>query len=204
MLRPLMDLLLIRHGLPIRLEGGATPADPHLSVSGRTQADVLATWLDPENIAAIYSSPMQRAVETAAPLAVRTGHTVEVDDDLAEFDRDLPYYIPMEELTPEDPRYHELLAVWRGHDGKVARDAFRDRVVAAIERIVDRHPSQRVAVVCHGGVINAYLSHVIGLAEVLFFEPDYSSVSRVRAGRGLRTLISANETAHLRETPEPT
>lgn len=204
MLRHPMDLLLIRHGLPVRVEGGNTPADPHLSIAGRGQAEVLASWLDDDEIGAVYSSPMQRAIETAAPLAERTGLGVEVDADLSEFDRDLPYYIPMEELTPEDPRYHELMAVWQGSDGRVEREAFRDRVVKAVERIVERHRGQRVAVVCHGGVINAYLSHVIGLQEVLFFEPDYTSVSRARAGGGRRTLISANETGHLRSTPGET
>src|SRR4051794_24297093 len=116
-----MDLLLIRHGLPVRLEGHL-PADPGLAPAGTTQAGRVADWLADEGIAAIYSSPMQRAVQTAAPLAERTGLPVVVDDDLAEFDRDLPYYIPMEELLPDDPRYRELVSVWRGAEGLPARE----------------------------------------------------------------------------------
>ena len=194
-----MDLLLIRHGLPQRLEGDAAPADPVLAPTGLAQAGSLAAWLAKEDLAAIYSSPMHRAVQTAAPLADRKGMEVTVDDDLAEFDRDLPFYIPMEELLPDDPRFHRLVSVWRGVEGLPAREAFRSRVVGAVERVVAAHPSQRVAVVCHGGVINAYLSHVLGLEELLFFEPDYTSVSRVRAGKDLRTFLSANETGHLRD-----
>jgi len=58
--------------------------------------------------------------------------------------------------------------------------------------------------VCHGGVINAYLAHVLGLDDLLFFEPAYTSISRVRASRrGHRMLVSANETAHLRGDPSP-
>jgi probable phosphoglycerate mutase len=193
-----MDLLLIRHGLPLRLEGHTTPADPALAPAGEAQAALLADWLDGETLAAIYSSPMRRAVQTAAPLAERTGIEVVVDDDLAEFDRDLPFYIPMEELLPDDPRFHRLMSVWRGDDGLPARVEFRDRVVAAVERVIKGHPSQRVAIVCHGGVINAYLSHILGLDELIFFEPDYTSISRVRAGNELRTFLSANETGHLR------
>jgi probable phosphoglycerate mutase len=193
-----MDLLLIRHGLPLRLEGETTPADPALAPSGEDQAELLANWLMGETLDAIYSSPMRRAVQTAAPLSGRTGIEVVVDDDLAEFDRDLPFYIPMEELLPDDPRFHRLMSVWEGDEGLPARVEFRDRVVAAVERVVKAHPSQRVAVVCHGGVINAYLSHVLGLEELIFFDPYYTSVSRVRAGRDLRTLQSANETGHLR------
>lgn len=193
-----MDLLLIRHGLPQRLEGDAAPADPVLAPTGVAQAASLAEWLDQEDLAAIYSSPMNRAVQTAAPLAARSGLEVTVDEDLAEFDRDLPFYIPMEELLPDDPRFHRLMSVWRGAEGLPAREAFRSRVVGAVERVVKAHPSQRVAVVCHGGVINAYLTHILGLEELIFFEPDYTSINRVRAGNDLRTFVSANETGHLR------
>jgi probable phosphoglycerate mutase len=193
-----MDLLLIRHGLPQRLEGDAAPVDPVLAPTGVTQAESLASWLGKEEVTAIYSSPMNRAVQTAAPLADMKGLEVTVDDDLAEFDRDLPFYIPMEELLPDDPRFHRLVSVWRGAEGLPAREAFRSRVVGAVERVVQAHPSQQVAVVCHGGVINAYLTHILGLEELIFFEPDYTSISRVRAGRDLRTFVSANETGHLR------
>jgi 2,3-bisphosphoglycerate-dependent phosphoglycerate mutase len=193
-----MDLLLIRHGLPQRLEGDAAPADPVLAPTGVAQAASLAEWLEQEDLAAIYSSPMNRAVQTAAPLAERSGLEVTVDEDLAEFDRDLPFYIPMEELLPDDPRFHRLISVWRGAEGLPAREAFRSRVVGAVERVVKAHPSQRVAVVCHGGVINAYLTHILGLEELIFFEPDYTSINRVRAGNDLRTFVSANETGHLR------
>jgi len=193
-----MDLLLIRHGLPQRLEGDAAPADPVLAPTGVAQAASLAEWLEQEDLAAIYSSPMNRAVQTAAPLAARSGLEVTVDEDLAEFDRDLPFYIPMEELLPDDPRFHRLISVWRGAEGLPAREAFRSRVVGAVERVVKAHPSQRVAVVCHGGVINAYLTHILGLEELIFFEPDYTSINRVRAGNDLRTFVSANETGHLR------
>ena len=54
-------------------------------------------------------------------------------------------------------------------------------VVEAVERIVAAHPGQRVAVVCHGGVINAYAGHVLGIDEPLFFLPAYTSISRVLA-----------------------
>ena len=52
--------------------------------------------------------------------------------------------------------------------------------------------------VCHGAVINLYLGHVLGLARLLWFEPNYASISRVRASRdGVRSVVSLNETAHL-------
>jgi probable phosphoglycerate mutase len=58
-----------------------------------------------------------------------------------------------------------------------------------------------VAVVCHGGVINAYLSSVLGIDPILFFEPYYTCVNRVLAARtGERSILSVNETGHLEGT----
>ena len=76
---------------------------------------------------------------------------------------------------------------------------FRRTVVDALERIIDAHPRRRVAVVCHGGVVNAWAAHVLGLETTLFFQPDYTSVSRfLAAGSGERSVGTLNETAHLR------
>ncbi len=66
-----MDLLLIRHALPVRIEGGDGPADPELSDDGWRQAGALAAWLADDGIDAMVASPLRRAQETAAPLAER-------------------------------------------------------------------------------------------------------------------------------------
>ena len=81
-------------------------------------------------------------------------------------------------------------------------EAFHRDVIAGFERIVSAHPGQRVAVICHGGVINAYVSHVLGIAgSVGFFHPEYTSIHRVMAASsGERSLRALNETAHLRGT----
>ena len=72
-------------------------------------------------------------------------------------------------------------------------------MVEAVERIVAAHPRQRVAVVCHGGVINVYAGHVLGIDDPLFFLPTYTSISRVlAASTGERSIASLNEAAHLR------
>ena len=70
---------------------------------------------------------------------------------------------------------------------------------ACVDGIIAANPGRTVAAVCHGGTINAYLSAVLGLDRLMFFVPDYTSVSRVRAARsGPRSLVTLNETAHLR------
>ena len=189
-----MELLFIRHGLPLRIDEGDTdgPADPALSELGHRQATALAEWLSVERVDAIWVSPMQRARETAAPLSHRLELPVTVDDDLAEFDRESLSYIPIEELkAANDPRWNEV---------PERPEHFQAVVVASVERIVAAHPRQRIAVVCHGGVINAYAAHVLGIDDPLFFLPAYTSISRVlAASTGERSIQSLNETAHLRD-----
>src|SRR6266508_237142 len=197
-----MELLLVRHGLPVRIEDAGEPADPELSDEGRIQAVALAEWLAAERLDAVYTSPLRRAVQTAEPVAARHGLELVVDDELAEFDREAHFYIPVEELkATRDPRWLDLIEGRWGQDGEVDRFVFRRVVVEAVERVIDANPSRTIAVVCHGGVINAYLSHVLGLDEVMFFEPYYTSVSRLMAARsGPRQIASLNETGHLRTT----
>jgi probable phosphoglycerate mutase len=188
-----MELLLIRHALPVRIDEGVVdgPADPALADGGRSQAAALAAWLADEPIAAVWCSPMRRARETARPLAERLGLDVRIEDGIAEYDRDAASYIPVEELkAANDPRWYQV---------PEQPDHFRGVVVEAIERIVDQHAGQRVAVVCHGGVINVYAGHVLGIEDPLFFLPGYTSVSRVlAASSGERSIESLNEQGHLR------
>lgn len=194
-----MELLLIRHALPVRLvNADGTPADPALAPHGVTQALALRDLLGTERIDAVYTSPLRRARETAGPLAEVLGHPALVEADLAEWDRDQSAYIHMEELKATDHDVWRAMAEGRLHDVGIDVDAFRRRVDDAIDGIASRHRGHRVAVVCHGGVINAYTATVLGLDRVLYFEPDYTSISRVLVSRdGTRSIRSLNETAHL-------
>ena len=142
------------------------------------------------------ASPLRRARETAEPLATLLDLEVATVDGLAEFDRNAPWYIPIEELkAADDPRWHAML---KG-EWELDPDEFQRSVVEAVDGIIADHPGGTVAAVCHGGTINAYLSAMLGLDRLMFFFPDYTSVSRVRASRsGARGLVSINETSHLR------
>lgn len=201
-----MDLILVRHGEPVRIEGADGPADPPLSERGREQARAVARWLaDAESLDAVVASPLRRASETAAPIAEAYGLDLEVIDELAEFDREAPDYIPVEELkATNDPRWDALASDrWDELHTDLDREAFRATVVDAVEHLIGGHPGERVGAVCHGGVINIYLAHVLGIDRDLWFEPGYTSISRVAASRkGVRTVVSVNETAHLRRLGE--
>jgi probable phosphoglycerate mutase len=199
-----MELLLIRHALPIRRENVADgPADPVLSEAGHAQSEHLAKYLSTETIDAIYASPLVRARQTAAPVATDQGRTVVIEPGVAEYDKDSDTYIPVEELKAAgDPRWKEMIE-------RSAADNpadFATGVVGSINAIAARHAGEKVAVVCHGGVINAYLLDVLGL-EIDgpgFFYPNYTSIHRVMVSRkGIRSVSTINETAHLRGTGLP-
>jgi 2,3-bisphosphoglycerate-dependent phosphoglycerate mutase len=195
-----MDLLLVRHGLPERVEGAEGPADPVLTDEGRRQSELLAGWLAHERIDHLMSSTLRRAQQTAAPVGARLGLDVELVQGLSEFDADADSYIPIEELRrTRDPRFFALVeGRWDELGSSVDPSAFGDLVFGTIEGVVERFPGQRVAVVCHGGVINLYLGRILGVDRHLWFEPAYTSISRVAASRdGHRTIVSINETAHL-------
>ncbi len=196
-----MELVLVRHGLPVRRELTEGIADPELAPDGHVQAAKMAAYLATEDIAAIYVSPLCRAKETAAPLGKLLGLQPIIDEDISEFDRNSSEYVPIEELRgTNDPRWLRMIrGEWEeGHDHP---DLFRKRVIAACERMIAAHSGERVVAVCHGGVINQYLAHILGIQTQLgFFYPQYTSIHRVMASRdGLRSVLTLNEAAHLRD-----
>jgi probable phosphoglycerate mutase len=188
-----MQLILVRHGLPDRSE---VTDDPPLAAEGQDQARRLALWLAGETVDAVVSSPMQRAMQTAAPYAALAGRPLQTDEGVGEFDRGSGAYIPLEELKRDD--YPAWKAFVEGGYG-VDLAGFQAVVVAALEQIIAQHSGRTVAVFCHGGVINVWTAHVLGLAPRLFFEPGYTSVHRYLCARsGQKNLVSLNELAHLR------
>ena len=76
---------------------------------------------------------------------------------------------------------------------------FASNVCASLEQIIMDNPGKRVAVTCHGGVINVWAAHVIGFAPRLFFNPNYTSINRFMASSGGdKTVITLNEHFHLK------
>jgi 2,3-bisphosphoglycerate-dependent phosphoglycerate mutase len=196
-----LDLLLIRHAEPVRIAPGSSPApaDPGLTDRGRVQADRLAQWLEHEPIDAVLSSPLRRARETAEVVGKRLGLDAEVDDGLMEYDAEADYYIPVEEMREtRDHRWRAMIEGRWEELGGEPPDRFRARIVPCVDAVIERFAGRRVAAVCHGGVINVYLAALLGLERHLWFEPGYTSISRVAAARtGERSVVTLNETAHL-------
>lgn len=201
-----MELLIIRHALPVRRELTEGIADPELAPEGLLQAEHLAQYLASEKIDAVYASPLRRAQQTAAPLAALQKVGVTLIDDVAEWDRNSNEYVPVEELkATNDPRWQAMLrGEWNVPEESA--DDFNKRTIGAVDKLIDLHSGHRIAIVCHGGVINAYLTYILGLSNYQqgFFYPNYTSIHRVAAARsGERSIVTINETSHLRGTGLP-
>jgi broad specificity phosphatase PhoE len=147
------ELLLVRHGetdwnAEGKLQGHT---DRPLNDYGRRQARALADRLAGESIDAVYASDLSRARETAEIVGEKLGLTVAVDPDLREKN-----WGNWEGLTSDERLHIEF-------EGETS-EAHRDRTLSAVQRIVERHPGERVVVVTHGGSLRRIQAAVSGFA----------------------------------------
>lgn len=192
-----MQLLLVRHALPLRSEPGQG-SDPDLSPDGLAQAERLPAALSRFPVSRLVSSPQRRAIQTAGPLSKALGLPVDVDERLAEYDRDMSHYVPIEDIAKENPE--ELARLASGHlPSSVDETAFLARIAAAVQDLVTTGShDETVAVFSHGGVINVLLHQILQTERLLSFHVDYASVTRVLSSRSGRLAVaSVNGTEHV-------
>lgn len=160
-------ICLIRHGetdwnVEHRMQG---QADAPLNATGRQQAQALAAAAAHDHFAAIYSSDMQRAADTAAALAQGRGLQPQLTPQLRE--RHFGKFQGLlgseaAERYPEDyARYKARELDFDFGNGESLRD-FAARVEAALRDIAQRHPEQTVAVVSHAGVLDVIYRKATG------------------------------------------
>jgi broad specificity phosphatase PhoE len=188
-------VVLVRHALPMT----GVAADPPLSPQGAAQAARAGDWLRWESPAAVVSSPYLRARATAEPIGAAAGLPVSIDDDLREWNAPRPArYITPELLGQSDRgrayaegRFEAFIPV---HD----QAELSGRMTAALRRAGTRWPGRTVVLVSHGGAINNLLATALGSSRTFFFNPEYTSMSRVLVmPSGRLVLASVNERAHL-------
>ena len=161
---PTTRILLARHGETEwnRVGRWQGQADPPLNDTGRQQAEALAVQLEDDEIAAVYSSDLRRARETAGIVAQRLGLPVTEERALREIDVGSWSGLTRDEVRE---RYPDGFARWLageiGHDGET-REELTERVVGAVERIAAEHPEGTILVVTHGGAIRAIRRHASG------------------------------------------
>lgn len=173
-------------------------SDPHLSEEGIEQAKRLPEALKRFPITRLVSSPQIRAVQTARPVADALGLPVEIDERLAEYDRDMAHYIPVEQIAAEYPE--ELARLASGHlPSSVDEAAFLTRIDAGMRELVASGGHEdTIAVFSHGGVINGLLHRVLGTEKILCVNVDYAGITRLLSSREGNLYVAAvNGTEHV-------
>ena len=196
-----MELIIVRHGRPVRIEGADGIADPELAPVGLKQAEAVADCLQDLEIDLVVSSPLLRARQTAAPLLERLSLDAKIIADLAEIDRDSDTYVPMEELKNSGgEEWQSIIDDPDSMHGDVDIDAFADRVHVAFEKIISDNAGKTVVVFCHAMVTMCFLQRMLGYDDKYGIRIDYASITHVQASRnGARSIRSANQTSHLGE-----
>jgi probable phosphoglycerate mutase len=200
------EVLLVRHGeqqffdnIPL-----GQAYDAPLSALGQRQAQAVGERLAPARIGRVYSSDMRRAHDTAKEIARHHGLTPITMPDLREID--LWQRAPQDKGLLDIYSREQLADIYR----EVTRtrkhsaypfcedvDAFRERVFRAIDCIIDESIGMRVVVACHGGVINAILSRVLGSVFDHLVSVHHTSITVMRAADTRRFLLTINDYSHV-------
>jgi probable phosphoglycerate mutase len=191
---PVTYVLLVRHGenawVAENRLAGRTPG-VHLNDKGHEQAAALAEQLRVQPLAALYSSPLERCLQTAEPTAGVLGLPVIGEDGVLEVDYGEWRGGNLKELakTPEWQLVQHNPAAFRFPNGETLYEV-QGRAVAAIERIRQAHPNQVVAIFSHGDVIRTALAHYMGTPIDLFQRIIISTASiSVIAFHGSRPAV---------------
>lgn len=187
----------MRHAEPATRDAvEGDPDDPPLGDRGRAQAVRVADWLTRQPLDRLVSSPARRAWETAEATAAKTGLEIEIDDRLRDAEEEGAAYVPIEVARAEDPEaYRARIEAYRASP-RLASIA--PRVNASLDEWADRNRGGRIAVFCHGSVINAFAIRVLGLGDAAFLEAGFASGHRfLISSSGVRSVQSLNETAYL-------
>lgn len=197
-----MLLLLVRHALTDhvghKLSGWSSGVV--LSGRGRAQAEALAARLRDVRLDAIYSSPLERAVESARVVARGRGIRIRQRDEIGEV-----HYGRLEGRTLKSlakGKMWKRLMAWpsdvRFPGGESLRET-QARAVAAVEDIRASHPKQTVAVFSHGDWIRMVMAHYLGVHIDLYrrVSVDPASVSIVHFFPQGPVVRALNDTADL-------
>ena len=208
------ELFIVRHGDAIPDVDEIIPSgiydDLPLSRLGREQAQDLAERLGKLHFDAIYSSPLRRCQETAAPLARRLELTpilvpgikeIRLGDihPLPAHDNDLSILTQaLKERQIEIVRIAGVTGSWDTIPNSEPSKEFRRRVVSAFDEIASKHVGERIIAFAHGGVVNAYAAEVLGLKRDFFFPAANTSITIFRVSGQRRVLYVLNDFAHIK------
>ncbi len=178
-------------------------ADLSLDETGVRQAEAAALSLKGQQVAAIYSSPLKRAIQTAEPIARQLKLTVQPLEGLIDIDFGGFQGLSAEEARKKDSK---LLTMWveqpylaqfpNGENLEIVRQ----RVLAAVDELAAKHKEQTVILVSHTVVCRVVMCAMLGLDNSHFWQvrQDVNAINifEMRDGAPLVTLV--NDTCHLK------
>lgn len=197
--------ILIRHGQTEwnREERFRGWVDIDLDEIGMRQAEAAAERVAQWEVAAIYSSPLKRAMTTAEAIANRLGLPVALLEGINDMDFGRWQGLPIADVKE---KYPELFDLWRYRpeqlkipDGESLEDV-RKRVVATIDDLAAKHENETVALVTHRVVCKVLLCHLLGLDNSHFWQiaQDATAINLFEMWDGRCTVRLINDTCHLR------
>ena len=201
-----LRLLAIRHGETewSRERRYAGSRDISLSAEGRRQCDALAKTLGPLPIAALYASPLARARESAAPIAVAQGLDVILESDFREMS-----FGDWEGLTRDEVArgFPEDYGLWRNAPERFSRPgseplaAVADRVMRGLAELRATHRGETIVLVSHAVVTRLIVLAALGLGPERLWSVDASpaSISEIEYRDDWATVHRVNTVAHLED-----
>jgi alpha-ribazole phosphatase len=200
-----MRAILVRHGQTDWNEGRIFRGriDVELNDNGREQARVIGERLASVELQAVYSSPLRRATETAEAVASLHGLPVRLCDELIDIDFGEWQGLGREEARE---RYRSIYRVWEETPERVeipgaeSLSAVRERLESGLQRILEEHPDDTVALVSHGLTNKVLLCMVLGLDNSHFWKvkQDNGAINLFKYTATGSKLVLLNDTSHLR------
>ncbi|MCX7681819.1 MAG: histidine phosphatase family protein [Anaerolineae bacterium] len=202
------ELILVRHGQSYANVAGRWDgwSEDELTPLGRKQSEALAERLASEyggEVAALYTSPLNRALQTAQIIGAALGLPPITVENLKEINFGELSGITLERMAREHPA---LFSRWKDRSdmefqwpgGEKRGDFFR-RVARACDAIILKHPHERVIVVAHGGTVRACLAYLLPdqLAQWWGYELANCGLTVVTVEEGRARLITLNDKTHL-------
>lgn len=196
-------LLLIRHALTDSVKNqmvaGRLP-DIHLNEEGQSQAEKLGAAIAVLKIRAIYSSPLERAIETAQTIAQRSDLKVETDDAFGELQFGDWTGKTFQELESEERwrNFNSFRSGTRIPNGELMLEA-QTRIITGLESLREKHSGETVAVVSHSDLIKVAVAHYAGIHIDLFqrVEIGPASISVIKVGDDAARIITVNHRSEL-------
>jgi len=201
-------VVIIRHG---QSQGNAEGrfgghTDTPLSPRGRKQAQATARALASERFAAIYSSDLPRAIETASPLAKLVGVRLETTDALRERSVGVMEGLTFEEAAEQHPEQYQALLRRDFEHVLAGGESYRqtlDRASRQLDEAIEQHKGGRIALFAHTGTICILILHLMGALDAPELKPVWIATANCGIARfdlrddGFVRVLTINDTRHL-------